>query len=155
MLEYFRLRVFREVAARSSFRRRIPRRRHHPRPRTTPPRATPLEPQNSNLKTESLNALFRNAAPSLTHDQAPRPLDQTHAKSTQVVSSRPQAAPLWTKLNALGHNALNVVLLLIGASLSPAMLRRVGWKPMAEGLILWIAVAAASLAAIHTGWIKA
>jgi uncharacterized integral membrane protein (TIGR00698 family) len=67
----------------------------------------------------------------------------------------PEAAAVWTKLSGLGRNTMDVVLLLIGASLSPSMLRRVGWKPMLEGVVLWIIVATVSLAAIHRGWIGA
>ncbi|SEG43692.1 conserved hypothetical integral membrane protein [Bryocella elongata] len=72
-----------------------------------------------------------------------------------VRSFYPEATGVWTKLSGLGRNAMEVVLLLIGASLSPAMLKRVGWKPMLQGVLLWIVVATLSLVAIHLHWINA
>jgi uncharacterized integral membrane protein (TIGR00698 family) len=40
----------------------------------------------------------------------------------------PHQDAAWDALSGLGKKALNVVLLLIGASLSPQMLKRVGWR---------------------------
>lgn len=36
-------------------------------------------------------------------------------------------------------------LFVIGAGISPSALRRVGWKPMAQGVVLWIFISAAAL----------
>lgn len=40
---------------------------------------------------------------------------------------------------------LTVTLFLIGAGLSRAMLRSVGWKPLAQGVLLWLSISAGSL----------
>jgi len=72
-----------------------------------------------------------------------------------VRSFYPEANGIWAKLSGLGRNAMEVVLMLIGASLSPAMLKRVGWKPMLQGILLWVVVATFSLVAIHQHWIGA
>ena len=56
-------------------------------------------------------------------------------------------------LSNLGKQMLIFTLFLIGATLSPAALRRVGPRPLLQGVLLWIAVAVASLLAIRAGWI--
>jgi uncharacterized integral membrane protein (TIGR00698 family) len=53
-----------------------------------------------------------------------------------------------------GRLMLVITLYLIGASLSPATLRRVGPRPLLQGIVLWIIVALTSLAAIRAGWIR-
>ena len=45
-------------------------------------------------------------------------------------------------------------LFLIGATLSPAALRKVGPRPLIQGVLLWIVVGAVSLLAIRSGWIS-
>ena len=45
-------------------------------------------------------------------------------------------------------------LFLIGANLSPTALRKVGPRPLLQGVMLWIIVALSSLLAIRAGWIK-
>ena len=45
-------------------------------------------------------------------------------------------------------------LFLIGATLSPAALRKVGPRPLIQGVLLWIVVAVSSLLAIRAGWIS-
>ena len=49
---------------------------------------------------------------------------------------------------------LVITLYLIGASLSPATVKRVGPRPLLQGILLWIVVAVTSLLAIRAGWIK-
>jgi uncharacterized membrane protein YadS len=49
---------------------------------------------------------------------------------------------------------LIVTLFLIGASLSPAAIRKVGPRPLIQGVVLWIIVAVLSLLAIRGGWIR-
>jgi len=56
-------------------------------------------------------------------------------------------------LKHLGVIGLTVTLYLIGTGLSKETLRKVGPRPMLQGLILWIIVAAASLALIRAGLI--
>ncbi len=57
-------------------------------------------------------------------------------------------------LSSAGKLMLIVTLFLIGASLSPAALRKVGPRPLLQGILLWIVVAVCSLLAIRSGWIK-
>lgn len=56
-------------------------------------------------------------------------------------------------LSNLGKLMLIFTLFLIGATLSPSALRRVGPRPLLQGVILWIIVAITSLLAIRAGWI--
>jgi len=56
-------------------------------------------------------------------------------------------------LSNLGKLMLIFTLFLIGATLSPAALRRVGPRPLLQGVLLWIIVAVTSLLAIRAGWI--
>ena len=56
-------------------------------------------------------------------------------------------------LSGAGKLMLIITLYLIGASLSPAALRKVGPRPLLQGVLLWIVVAVASLWAIRAGWI--
>jgi uncharacterized integral membrane protein (TIGR00698 family) len=56
-------------------------------------------------------------------------------------------------LSGAGKLMLIITLYLIGASLSPAALRKVGPRPLLQGVLLWIVVAVASLMAIRAGWI--
>ncbi len=57
-------------------------------------------------------------------------------------------------LSSFGRLMLVVTLFLIGASLSPAALRKVGPRPLLQGVLLWIVVAVCSLLAIRAGWIR-
>lgn len=66
----------------------------------------------------------------------------------------PQAAGMFSKLNALGKSGLTVVLFLIGAGLSRETIRRVGVRPMVQGVALWLVIATCSLMAIRAGWIS-
>ncbi len=56
-------------------------------------------------------------------------------------------------LSSLGKLMLIFTLFLIGATLSPAALKKVGPRPLLQGVLLWIVVAVASLLAIRAGWI--
>ena len=53
----------------------------------------------------------------------------------------------------LGKCGLTATLFLIGTGLSRSTLREVGWRPLLQGVALWIVVATASLYFIHTGLI--
>jgi uncharacterized integral membrane protein (TIGR00698 family) len=57
-------------------------------------------------------------------------------------------------LSNAGKLMLIITLFLIGASLSPAALRKVGPRPLLQGILLWIVVAVTSLMAIRAGWIR-
>lgn len=65
----------------------------------------------------------------------------------------PHSVDMWNTLGALGKTGLTAVLFLIGTGLSRETLRNVGWRPMVQGVLLWIAIGTASLFAIHAGWI--
>jgi len=65
----------------------------------------------------------------------------------------PGAVPYQFLSNA-GKLMLVITLFLIGASLSPATLRKVGPRPLLQGVLLWIIVAVTSLLAIRAGWIR-
>lgn len=62
--------------------------------------------------------------------------------------------PVYHVLSNLGKLMLIFTLFLIGATLSPAALRKVGPRPLIQGVLLWIVVAVASLLAIRAGWIS-
>lgn len=56
-------------------------------------------------------------------------------------------------LNHLGKIGLTVTLFLIGTGLNKETLKSVGFRPLLQGLILWIIVGTASLALILFNWI--
>jgi uncharacterized integral membrane protein (TIGR00698 family) len=59
-------------------------------------------------------------------------------------------APLYGSMNHLGKLGLTATLFLIGTSLSPKTLKQVGFRPLLQGVVLWIIVASVSLAAIYS-----
>jgi len=63
-------------------------------------------------------------------------------------------APAYHFLSSAGKLMLVITLFLIGASLSPATVRKVGPRPLLQGVLLWIVVAVVSLLAIRAGWIR-
>ena len=65
-----------------------------------------------------------------------------------------QGLPVYHVLSNAGKLMLIFTLFLIGATLSPAALRKVGPRPLIQGVLLWIVVAATSLLAIRAGWIS-
>jgi uncharacterized integral membrane protein (TIGR00698 family) len=66
----------------------------------------------------------------------------------------PQDAALSQKFFTLGKLGLTATLFLIGTSLSRNTLKEVGWRPLAQGVLLWLAVGSLSLYFIHIGWIS-
>lgn len=72
------------------------------------------------------------------------------AVANTYVLATPQ---LWKGMAQAGRIGLTVTLFLIGASLSPAQMKRVGIRPLLQGVVLWIIVALVSLMAIRAGWI--
>ena len=66
----------------------------------------------------------------------------------------PSAGRAWALLNAAGKAGLTATLLLIGAGLSRTALRRVGPRPLIQGVVLWALVATASLALIRAGLVR-
>ncbi|HWZ96812.1 MAG TPA: putative sulfate exporter family transporter [Candidatus Dormibacteraeota bacterium] len=66
----------------------------------------------------------------------------------------PQDAALSQKFFTLGKLGLTATLFLIGTSLSRSTLKEVGWRPLAQGVVLWLLVGSLSLYFIHIGWIS-
>jgi uncharacterized integral membrane protein (TIGR00698 family) len=60
---------------------------------------------------------------------------------------------VYPALKHLGMIGLTATLFLIGTGLSRKTIRQVGVRPMLQGVLLWIVVAAGSLALIRAGWI--
>ena len=63
------------------------------------------------------------------------------------------SAPLMKNLFQLGRLGLTATLFLVGSGLSLATLKKVGWRPMVQGVLLWIVVGLSSLYLIKSGWI--
>jgi uncharacterized membrane protein YadS len=57
------------------------------------------------------------------------------------------------ELNHLGKIGLTVTLFLIGTGLNKETLERVGFRPLLQGLVLWIIVGVSTLALIRMNWI--
>jgi uncharacterized integral membrane protein (TIGR00698 family) len=72
-----------------------------------------------------------------------------------VVNTYVASAALFsTTFFTLGRYGLTATLFLIGSSISPSSLKKVGWRPLAQGIALWIIVAVTSLYFVHIGWIS-
>jgi len=65
----------------------------------------------------------------------------------------PQEARLSQMFFQLGRLGLTATLFLIGTGISRATLKEVGWRPLAQGVLLWILVGVTSLYFIQSGWI--
>ncbi len=66
----------------------------------------------------------------------------------------PAGAPLYGFLSKLARIGLTVTLYLIGTGLSIATLKRVGHRPLIQGVLLWLLVSIGSLWLIYLGWIS-
>jgi uncharacterized integral membrane protein (TIGR00698 family) len=66
----------------------------------------------------------------------------------------PNYSHLTASLSTLGRFSLTAVLFLIGTSISLDALKKVGWRPLAQGILLWMVVALTSLYFIHAGFIS-
>jgi uncharacterized integral membrane protein (TIGR00698 family) len=66
----------------------------------------------------------------------------------------PAAAPVWSAANLAAKAGLTATLFLIGTGISPAALRKVGPRPLVQGLALWLIVGTTSLALIRLGFIR-
>jgi uncharacterized integral membrane protein (TIGR00698 family) len=62
--------------------------------------------------------------------------------------------PVFGALNHMGKLGLTVTLFLIGASLNRETLRKVGIRPLLQGLTLWVIVGVSTLALILFNWIR-
>jgi len=56
-------------------------------------------------------------------------------------------------LFTLGRLGLTATLFLIGTGISRATLKEVGWRPLLQGVLLWLVVGITSLYFIRIGWI--
>jgi uncharacterized integral membrane protein (TIGR00698 family) len=65
----------------------------------------------------------------------------------------PQEPRLSQMFFQLGRLGLTVTLFLIGTGISRSTLKEVGWRPLAQGVLLWILVGVTSLYFIRAGWI--
>jgi len=65
----------------------------------------------------------------------------------------PQLSGLFKSFFVIGRLGLTATLFLIGSSISQAAVRRVGWRPLVQGVLLWLIVGTTSLYFIRTGWI--
>jgi uncharacterized integral membrane protein (TIGR00698 family) len=65
----------------------------------------------------------------------------------------PQEPRLSQMFFQIGRLGLTVTLFLIGTGISRATLKEVGWRPLVQGILLWILVGVTSLYFIRLGWI--
>lgn len=65
----------------------------------------------------------------------------------------PAGAPGYRLLSKIAKIGLTVTLYLIGSGISVATLKKVGPRPLLQGILLWFLVAASSLWLIRSGWI--
>ena len=65
----------------------------------------------------------------------------------------PAGVPAYSVLTRLAKTGLTVTLYLIGTGLSLATLKRVGHRPLLQGIALWLLISTASLWLIRAGWI--
>jgi uncharacterized membrane protein YadS len=66
----------------------------------------------------------------------------------------PQFQPAFGALSHMGRLGLTVTLFLIGAGLNKETLKRVGVRPLLQGLTLWVIVGLSTLALILMDWIR-
>lgn len=65
----------------------------------------------------------------------------------------PAGAATYTVLSRIAKIGLTATLYLIGSGISIATLKRVGHRPLLQGVILWLLISAGSLWLIREGWI--
>ncbi|MFT3916672.1 MAG: putative sulfate exporter family transporter [Anaeromyxobacteraceae bacterium] len=65
----------------------------------------------------------------------------------------PSLAPAWGALSWVARRLLVLTLFLVGANLSRRALRETGPRPLALGLVLWLAMGLVTLLAVRAGWI--
>ena len=71
-----------------------------------------------------------------------------------IASLLPQFDGLWTILSQIARQSLVVTLFLIGAGLSRKVLKDVGFRPMLQGVTLWLLVSGLTLIALLKSWIS-
>jgi uncharacterized integral membrane protein (TIGR00698 family) len=76
------------------------------------------------------------------------------ALAAAINTALPSLAPAWGALNAAAKASLTATLFLIGTGISRATLAKVGPRPVAQGVSLWIIVGTVSLVLIRAGVIR-
>ena len=66
----------------------------------------------------------------------------------------PVVTQVSAQLFTIGRLGLTATLFLIGSGISRGTLKEVGWRPMLQGVLLWLAVGLTSLYCIHRGLIS-
>ena len=66
----------------------------------------------------------------------------------------PQAHSFSQALFTIGRLGLTATLFLIGTGISRASIKQVGWRPLVQGVLLWLIVGSLSLYLIQRGWIS-
>lgn len=70
-----------------------------------------------------------------------------------INTSFPTGKPFFQILVLIARAGLAVTLYLIGSMISRATLKRVGWRPFGQGLLLWLIVGSLSLLLIRAHWL--
>jgi uncharacterized membrane protein YadS len=65
----------------------------------------------------------------------------------------PGAKATWTAISQVAKSGFAVTLFLIGSGLSRKAIGKIGWRPMALGVLLWLIVSSATLLCIRARWI--
>lgn len=76
------------------------------------------------------------------------------AVATWINGAFTQQQAIWHALSVIGRTGFTVTLFLIGSGLRRSALARIGWRPLAMGILLWILIATATLTCIQRGWIS-
>lgn len=76
------------------------------------------------------------------------------ALAAGAASALPSLTFAWTSLSAAAKAGLTLTLFLIGTGISRATLAKVGPRPLAQGLALWLVVGTGTLALIRAGVLK-
>ncbi len=126
--------------------------------------ASPRGQQNSDaaIILESLHELTLTDTQELTAPAKPTPLGRQSSAIipwfiglfilASVARTLVPALVAWEPLlETVSTRGLTLTLFLIGTSLSRRLLRSVGWRPMFQGIILWIVISITSLGVIRWG----
>ena len=68
-----------------------------------------------------------------------------------LVTTLPTLQSAGQLVSMMAKRSLVLTLFLIGANLTPSALKKVGWRPLVHGILLWISVGGATLAAVKMG----
>ncbi len=71
-----------------------------------------------------------------------------------VRSAWPAGAPVFSLCVTAARAGLALTLFLIGSSVSMAAVKRIGWRTLAQGFVLWMIVLSLSLVLIWRNWIR-